>query len=321
MLEATSRSIYIPARGVRVELPPQVLAQSKMHEHNIHRCSQTCERPAIVPLSWESKYWIIAIQNDRTLRRRYPQEEIGQRFMTQVDHDWRETLYDRALDLTGSIQNAAREIGVQRFAVVLYGSVARNLVKRPGHPDPSNIDIAVVGSISCQEKDEMYRLIRNDREEVTTRIKDEEKNAIEARTEGLALDRVTKAKLGRIDREIDPIGRAGVIIRSVPAVKESDYDLVLWYMAGCGQPLYDHDGLWAQLEHEAMPHLALSTLSKHQVKGIKRGFEFIDGEEQLDPRFLGVVRQIYPVRQRALFPVQTSVPEASFRAGLVLAQT
>lgn len=109
--------VYIPERGVRVELPPQcsVLATPKTQD------------VLVAPTEIER---IKAIMKDPTLKKRYPHPEDGQAFMKETSPEWREHLLEKSKEAAQETGISCQRLGGKRFTIVLFGSVSRNLVKK-----------------------------------------------------------------------------------------------------------------------------------------------------------------------------------------------
>ncbi|MCL5970090.1 MAG: hypothetical protein M1450_01135, partial [Patescibacteria group bacterium] len=71
------------------------------------------------------------------LAKRYPKPEQGRKFMESVDYERRKELLEKAVHLSESIVASWKEINPDKpIAIILFGSVAKGLVKQTQNPDP-----------------------------------------------------------------------------------------------------------------------------------------------------------------------------------------
>jgi hypothetical protein len=113
----------------------------------------------------------------------------------------------------------------------LFGSVAKGLVKHTDHPDPSNIDLTVMGNISPDEREKLMESIRPHRKSVQQWL----------------LSRVPFIN----SSESNP-GNAGVIVQHQDKVKNDNYEPARNYIASGAIALHDPVGIWANIEHQAL---------------------------------------------------------------------
>ena len=170
-----------------------------------------------------------------TLKSRFPDPQSGEGFMTQVDPDRGETLKGYATELTEEIVSSWQNIAPEKpIAVVLFGSVARGLVKSQMHTDPSNIDLSVMGDINEEEREKLFDLIRPQRVSTQEKI----------------LKDCPDVQTG----ELNP-GNAGVHIQHVDKLRKNGFHSTLyWYIASSAQALHDPDNVWGQLESDALDY-------------------------------------------------------------------
>ncbi|MCX6782813.1 MAG: hypothetical protein NTZ20_02370 [Candidatus Levybacteria bacterium] len=100
------------------------------------------------------------------LKKRYPTKEIGKSFIeTQVDYEWVEELLKKVNEIKTKIISSWNKIEINKpIAIILFGSVAKCLIKNKDHEFPSNIDIAVIGDITNEEREQLFDKIREARE-------------------------------------------------------------------------------------------------------------------------------------------------------------
>jgi predicted nucleotidyltransferase len=226
--------ITLPKRGLRVQAPAyvrRVMEVARKHKERGERFTDE-EKQSLWPDAEKARLRIMT--NCSILRKRYPTREEGERFMHDVDYDQREFLLGQAGDLTLGIVESWQQIAPDKpIAVVLYGSVAKGLVKRPDHPDPSNIDLTVIGDISPEQRLELMDSIRSRREKVRERI----------------LARVPKVD----SREHNP-GNAGVMVQHTDRLLNGGFYGARNYIASGAFALHDPKGIWKSIESEAIEY-------------------------------------------------------------------
>ncbi len=239
--------ITLPRFGIKVVAPEhtaRVMALARQHKQEGTRFT-TEEKANLWPV--EEKARLAIMKNCAILAKRYPKPEAGRRYMEDVDYQRREVLLRQAGSLAAHIVEQWREIDPQHdVAVLLFGSVAKGLVKRPDHPDPSNIDLAVVGRITDEQRDELLTRIRPERE----RLKDE-----------------ILACVPRLDSQEHNPGNAGVMVQDRSKLTNGQYYGARNYIASGAIPLYDPQGTWRQIEREA---LAYSVQHVSEAKGHRK---------------------------------------------------
>lgn len=214
--------ITIPKRGLRV-IPPMETQEKMLQVRNGDKIS---------PFSEEEKYRLKKLINCKILEQRYPIRQNGEDFMNTVDLEWREELLEMAKELSDNIVNSWHDISaLNDIAVLLYGSIAKGLTKKPTHHDPSNIDIAVIGSFSTQQRLDLYDAIRPKRLEIQERILD---------------------KCNEINSPEANPGNAGVTIQDIAKLKNNFYYNTRLYISSGGYALYDDSGIWQGIEQEAI---------------------------------------------------------------------
>ncbi|EKD91496.1 MAG: hypothetical protein ACD_30C00003G0007 [uncultured bacterium] len=243
-------SIYLHERGVLVDLPPQ-LAQ------NIFSDPDQGE----FYMGEVEKQRLKAILKDPILKKRYPDYSDGDRYMDGVSPQWRDRLMGWSHEMTEAIKDACLDIGIDRFGVILHGSVAKNLAKQRTDADPSNIDLAVIGDISVDEGEEIKNIIRGARERITTRIRVAES----CRCVGL---RCVCASEVSLSKPSNPIERVGVLVQDIETLRKNDYYQARMFMSSCARVMYDPFDLWKALELEAVPSMAKFNMTRAERKRV-----------------------------------------------------
>ncbi|GEM_PF-3430078 len=167
------------------------------------------------------------INQDPILKRRFPKNS-GIIYMDYVDFGWREELYKKAIGMTNKIVEESTLIGkvaknkngkeIAEIAVILFGSVAKGLVRTKNHPDPSNIDLAVIGNFNKEEREELFNRIRRSRESIGIEIGN----------------------------------NAGVTIQCPEKLIKDNYSSALAYIGSSARALYDPMEIWKNIEWEAL---------------------------------------------------------------------
>ncbi len=255
-----SRSLYLPERGVLVELPST--------------CAQgvaVCPKTGNVTVDPMDRAHLKAIMDDAILAKRYPSTEHGEKFMDRVSPQWRNRLLEKAGVVTEAIIKACFLVDKKQVVILLYGSLAKNLAKKRTDEDPSNIDIAVIGGFDWSEKMQVLGLIRPVRELVTAQVK----NCEQCRdgTSGCPCQSWPSYKYQsqneiNIPNENLPIDRVNVIIQTPEIVRQQGYGVARNYVASCAKVLYDPEDLWKKIENETIAYVQLSPSIR---RGIRTG--------------------------------------------------
>lgn len=214
--ERVQQTLWLGDRGLVVMLPPK--ATEKV-AHGVNNGG--------IPKEELQRLKIMA--SDTILKNRYPTAEEGSKYMDEVDIAWRERLFGIAQQTSAHIVTHAQDMGKKDFAVVLFGSVAKGLTKSPNHPDPSNIDMAVIGDFTAEERDELFDRIRPYRKE-------------------------QEGKVGN---------KVGVHIQHTEIFGKNRYNEALNYIASGATALYDPEGVWERIELQALQ--ASETMKKYQT--------------------------------------------------------
>lgn len=218
--------ITLPRRGLRI-IPPSETQENM-------RLVRSGQRVSWTP---EEKTRLQQLIKCTILEKRYPTREDGQKFMAQdVDYERREVLLSMALELTSCIVNSWQAINPQKdIAIILFGSIAKGLVKRPSHPNPSNVDLAVIGDFTPEERDKLFDGIRCKRGEIQQKIIDGNPNIDPAET--------------------NP-GNAGVFIQTPAKLTGNNFSATRVYVRSNAQALHDPAGIWKNIEKKALAHFA-----------------------------------------------------------------
>lgn len=217
-------TITLPRRGLRV-FPPAETQEKIARARNGER---------IEPFSNEEKYRLQRLINCSVLAKRYKSAEAGKRYMEDVDYNWQQELLKKAHWLSKNISAEWQAINPQEhIAILLFGSVAKGLVKRQDHPDPSNIDMVVVGNINPNEKLELLDRIRPARNVIQEEILDH--------------------CLNLNSQEANP-GNAGVAITNISRLRLNGFSQTRAYITGGAIALHDPLNIWQGLELESIRH-------------------------------------------------------------------
>lgn len=201
--------------------------------------------------SLQEKARIRLLRDCRILARRYPDPQTGRDFMSHVSKERCEELFVMAQDLTSVIVESWQQISPGKdIAIILFGSVAKGLVKDVSHPDPSNIDVAVVGEITDDERLQLLDLIRPKRTELRDKI---------------------RGKCQDIQTTDTNPGNAGVMVQNTQKLKNGCFSCALNYIAAGAFPLYDPAGIWEDIEQTALSQAAVKFEKKSLRSGSNKG--------------------------------------------------
>lgn len=270
------RSLYLAERGVMVELPPNCNPGIDINPET--------GQIKIDPLT---RTHLLAITKDPILKGRYPTAEHGEEYMNGVSAQWRDRLLEYAGYVTDNIKGICRSIGKERFAVVLYGSLARNLAKYRTDSDPSNLDLVIIGNFTTQERRGILDGIRGTRQQITTEIKAAKlcrctsvRCQCYQETANYYWSYVTaylRNEYGEMTSfHSGLIERAGVVIQSPETIRSQGYGEARKYLSSCGRALYDPVNIWRELENEALVYLNLPPLMKTRVREGKPVDKFLE---------------------------------------------
>ncbi len=214
--------ITVPKRGLRIIPPAETLQKMMAARHGLRVGSWTDEEKTRLRLITESGI----------LKKRYPTSADGKLFMQEVDYERRNELLSYAYELSEQVVRSWETINPDKdIAIILFGSITRGLVKRPEHPDPSNIDMAVIGNITDEEKELLFDAIREKRAEVKGRI---------------------LSGCVNLTGIHEQCGNAGVFIQDISKLKLNNYCPAIEYIKACATALWDPVGIWGCLEREAL---------------------------------------------------------------------
>lgn len=230
----------ISRRGLRI-IPPEyvgnVMARARQHKRDGTRWSEE-EKRSLWPVGERAR--IRAITSCKILQQRYPSPSDGKRFMESVDYQRREELLGYAKELTGEIVSSWESINPEKpIAVIIFGSVAKGLVKDCHNGDPSNIDLAVIVEIRGQEEMNEFRL---QREMLLDAIRDK-RHEIQQRILAPC------PKVNSIDK--NP-GNAGVFVQDISKLEKGNYGSARNYISSGAIALHDPARIWARVEEKAL---------------------------------------------------------------------
>jgi len=144
MRELAQQQYWVHTRGIQILLAP----------HATSMASDTVALGGEIPPYESARFRIIT--NDHILKTRFPNPDDGVKLMGQVDTERREELLRYAYEITPRIVEEWGKINPNEpIAVVVYGSVAKGLVKPKDHNDPSDLDMSVIGTITEKERREL----------------------------------------------------------------------------------------------------------------------------------------------------------------------
>lgn len=206
MAERAEQMFWVHTRGLNISLPPGAT-------RNIVQAAQTGN-----DIPQHEATMLRVLTDDPILKKRYSCPEDGEEYMQTVDTRWREELYRFAETVSSTIVGQTHQMGKEDIAVILIGSVAKNLVKTKGHPDPSNIDLVVVGDFNQEEREDLLNRVRCVREQVA----------------------------GEIGNNV------GVIVQDPDKLRKNDYSVALMYVGSSARALYDPKGVWSDLEKDTL---------------------------------------------------------------------
>lgn len=220
-------SITLPKTGLCITAPEQTA-------RNMEIARTTNDKKVVKGLiiwSDDEKTRLKLLKNNTIFKKRYPSVVEGRSFMLNVDYEKQKELYAYAEDLSSFIVESWDEINDQTpIATVLFGSVACGLVKKITHPDPSNIDLAVIGNITEDERVMLFEAIRGKRKEIQQKI---------IQSYGRSMGNAGE-------------GNAGVFIQHTEKLRNNNYQCAKEYIASNATTLHDPALIWHTLEQEAL---------------------------------------------------------------------
>lgn len=220
--------ITLPETGLRIIAPEETRRNISMAKNSVNRH----EVKQLITWTDQEKTRIKLLNQNPILRKRFPSNEVGRAMMGNVDYERREELLGYAQELKDEIVESWMDLHTNSdIAVVLFGSVAAGLVRRRDHPDPSNIDLAVIGNISDESKNMLFERIRPKRKEIQQKI-----------LSGCPY-------LNTLEQ--NP-GNAGVFIQDKEKLRKNNFQCALEYIASNAYPLFDDHGIWKVIEQEAL---------------------------------------------------------------------
>ncbi len=250
------RRITHPHAGIRVVAPApvrEVLSSIRQRTTLVEgQRVHTPLDPSQRPLLWtpELKARIQLMLSSKITARRYPERQIGESFMHEIDTERHIELLDMADRMSDHITSEWRNIEPEKdIAVVLFGSVATGLVKSRLHPDPSNIDLAVVGNFTTETTTALLNAIRKER---------------------TALGELIRSTCPNVDKTLDPLpGNVGVFVQKPEVLTKDHFGEARVYLASGAYALHDPAGIWAEIDKGAIEYQAglLAKRAAHTHKG------------------------------------------------------
>lgn len=223
------QTYHIFERGITLFLAPQAM-------RNINQTLETGSIPETEGVR------LSRINSCKILKERHPTPEDGMAYMSHVDYKRRNELLQIARNLTTCIVKEWRRIEPGKpISVVLFGSIAKGLVKSGDHQDPSNIDLAVIGDFTDKESELLKDAIRPRRKEAQKII---------LRSCPLV-----------ISDEKNP-GNAGVHIQSIRSLYAGDFSGALNHINAGAFAIHDPSGVWDRVEKEALNFITEKALRK-----------------------------------------------------------
>lgn len=184
------------------------------------------------------------ITNDGTLRRRYPDPDEGRDFMDEIDFDRRNKLLGMAQEANHKIIEEWKGINPDKnIAVILFGSVAKGLVKKSDHKDPSNIDMAVIGDITDNESERLFDAIRPYRTAIQEKI---------------------LSDCDKVESDDTNPGNLGILIQHTDKLTNGHYSGAAAHIMAGAFSLYDPQDIWTEIEQYALEKMAEEQKHKRQ---------------------------------------------------------
>lgn len=245
--------IYIPDRGVAVALPEKCAAKSYIDP----------VAKQVTSNDLMESYRIGGIRSDSILAKRYPNPEVGWRYMAAVSTEWGAKLTDDAIKMGQELAEASRSMGKDQFAVVLYGSTARGLVKCPKHRDPSNIDMAIIGDFNLDERSSVLDKVRPLRESISSQILIEEKSrSCSCQGEyagedahGFVTATYSKEPGSECNQTDNGFKRVGIHVMNIQAIRSDQYSGLRRIITACAYPIIEEGEMWATEEKIAIANI------------------------------------------------------------------
>lgn len=228
--DSGQQMFWVHTRGLIITLPPQIsheISQAVNEEH---------------PIPEMASEFLGVITRDSILKKRYPKPTDGENFMKSVDYNRRDELLALAQGLCKQIVETWNNINPNKdIAVLLYGSVARGLVKDTYNPNPSDIDLTVIGNFTEYERNKLMYSIHPMRNTVRRQIIESCPNVI--------------------GEFAEDIRYAGTLVQNREKLTKERYSAAIHYLGSCITPLYDPSGIWVEIERRALEVVAENRLA------------------------------------------------------------
>lgn len=157
--------ITLPRYGI------QVLAPDETYQNIRTAKSRAVVTPDSIHWSPEEKMKLQLMKECGILGNRFPTPDEGKKFMESVDYRRHAELLRYATEFSAHIASQWNHIDPNNgIAIIVYGSVARGLVKPVNHESPSDIDLAVIGSFNEDQREELFESVKEKREEIAAQL-------------------------------------------------------------------------------------------------------------------------------------------------------
>ncbi|HVZ58204.1 MAG TPA: nucleotidyltransferase domain-containing protein, partial [Patescibacteria group bacterium] len=167
-------------------------------------------------------------------------------FMGEINFERRDQLLAIAHDASNKIVEEWKDINPNKeIAVLLFGSVAKGLVKRPEHKDPSNIDLAVIGDFSPEESEALFDAIRPYRADVQDMILQD---------------------CDEIESEDHNPGNLGVLVQNTEKMSNGHFSGAINHISAGAFALYDPSNMWNAIEEHTLTEMAKEQKTKRKKR-------------------------------------------------------
>ncbi len=217
MKELVQQMFWVHERGLQTLLSPNATK----------KITESTAAQQVLPPTESARLRIIS--NDHTLRTRYPDITDGMSLMEIRNMERKDELYEYAQQLVPLIVEEWEKINdIEPIAVVLYGSVAKGLVKPKDHEDPSDLDLTVIGNITREERRMLLDASIPHREKIQQQMG-------VSPTEDVNYPAFSCFK-----------------VRNIQTLRSDNYSLAKSLIASSAFPLHDPEGIWQKIEDETL---------------------------------------------------------------------
>lgn len=223
--EVNQQMFWVHTRGLVITLAP----------HVSEKISKAVSNGQPIPEDASNVLGIIT--RDSILKKRYPNPPNGEELMESVDYSRRGELLNLAREFCNDIVDTWKGINPDKeIAVLLYGSVARGLVKNPNYPQPSDIDLTVIADFSEEERVQLRERIHPMRDAIR--------------------EQVVKSCPNILGVPPEDIRYAGMMVQNTKKLTKNAFSDAIHYIGSCITPLYDPSRLWVNIESQALQFVA-----------------------------------------------------------------